>query len=93
MGSPVPRTTRTKTAIARHVVWLSIDTYDAHGRLIGSLLGARSLLSPEGPHDVLDDVLASLPPEYRQLSGDEVRELLEQRAPAEHRTWEQLSIF
>lgn len=82
--------TRTGTT---HVVWVSIDTYSAAGAIQGTLLGARALLSPEDAHDVLDEVLRALPPEYRQLSGDEVRELLAARPRDAEPAWEQLSIF
>lgn len=75
------------------MVWVSIDTYSARGVLQGTLMGARALLSPEDVHDVLDEVLSALPPEYRQLTGDEVRDLLAARPQHEARTWEQLSIF
>lgn len=76
-----------------HVVWVSIDSYTAAGDLVGSLLGARSILTPEDAHDVLDEVLGALGPEYHQLSGDEVRTFLESRPRDDRPAWEQLWLF
>lgn len=77
----------------RHILWLSIDTYDPHGRLISSHLGARSVESHTDPQGIHDEVLGHLPPSFKQLTGDEVAELLAQAAGAPHGAWEQLSIF
>lgn len=77
----------------RHIVWVSIDTYDQKGRITSSLLGARSIETHADPHGILDELFADLPASYRQLTGDEVAALVldHQCGPAPH--WEQLSIF
>lgn len=77
----------------RHIVWVSVDTYDSQGRMRSSLLGARSVETYVDPHGILDELLGDLPDSYRQLSGDEVAALVAGPGGGPRLTWEQLSIF
>lgn len=77
----------------RHVAWVSIDTYDRHGRLVSSVLGARTLQDGQEGMQVLCTILDHLPPNYRQMSYDEVVEALANEDRPTSFTWEQLSIW
>lgn len=77
----------------RHILWLSIDTYDDEGRMTGSHLGARSVETACDPRGIHEEVLGNLPASYRQLTGAEVAKLVADQRGGPTPLWEQLSIF
>lgn len=74
-------------------VTIAVDTYDASGRLVGSLLGARASSEHHDPHDVIQAVCDALPPTWRQMSYDDLVEHFSSVSWGTHEPWEQLSIF
>lgn len=77
----------------RTVLTIAVDSYDAGGRLVGSTLAARASQVAVAPPDVIDGVFAALPPEWLQMTYDELVDHFGQTRPADPTPWEQLSIF
>lgn len=76
----------------RVVLTLAVDTYDRHGRLIGSVLAARASDAAVPAQVVLDAVVDALPAEWSQMSYDALVDHFAATRPTEA-PWQQLSIF
>lgn len=77
----------------RTVVTIAVDSYDAHGNITGSLLGARCSKVDHNMHDVLDHVMQHLPPDWSQPTFEEITDHLAKARSLNSDPWEQLSIF
>lgn len=77
----------------RTVLTIAVDSYDAGGRLIGTTLAARASKVAVAPDDVIDGVVAALPPEWLQMTYDELVTHFSQTRTTDPTPWEQLSIF
>jgi len=77
----------------RTVLTISVDSYDAHGRLIGCQIAARASSEAVAPLDVIEGVFGALPPQWAQMTYDELVDHFAQSRPSDPSPWEQLSIF
>lgn len=77
----------------RTTLTVAVDTYDAEGRLTGTLLGMRASAEPHDPHDALDEIFRPLESWWQQMSHDEIFAAVAARKRTSETPWEQLSIF